>query len=395
MVLARLGCVWFPRRVDLRSTVLVVAASAASGAVAYKATESLQPEPTPATSPADGKEPGEGEAKPASEEGAEKPAAKADEPENLVLNLQPGGFVQQGSKVTLTFSADKLVKGGDAVEGLAIDDLVVLEDGEEASPAEGWRRFTSNFRGVRVNHRLLLDLSGSMATEKQLSALARAGNRYIEKVLAAKDSGDHFFAIDGFDGGPVVPIQSYTQDPTVLGQALANPCGTTLCKDPSTNLYGALSREIATFEAEAEAGDAPVSERAIVLFTDGIDQAGVATLKQTAAKNSETAVHVYTITVGSEADQERSAKLGKAGNAVAPEAGDIAKAAESIAERTPALAKHFYRFEYCTPKRGGKHELTLKIRHKVDDKLVLKGSLAQAFELTNTRFECDLPKPRL
>ena len=118
-------------------------------------------------------------------------------------------------------------------------------------------------------------------------------------------------------------------------------------------------------------------------------------MKQTVKTNTETAVHVYTITVGAEADQERTATLGKAGNAPPNETGDITKAAEAIAERTPALAKHFYRFEYCTPKRGGKHELKLKVRHKVDDKLVLTGELSQPFELTNTRFDCDLPRPRL
>ncbi len=374
--------------------MLVVAASAASGAVAYKATDSLQPtDPAPA-SVTDAK-PAGAEPKAEGDDGAAKPETKAEEPDNLVLNLQPGAFVQQGSKVTITFSADKLVKGGDAVEGIRAEDLVVYEDGEVASPSEGWRRFTSSFRGVRVNHRLLLDLSGSMATEKQLAALARAGNRYVEKVLGTKDSGDHFFAIDGFDGGPVVPIQTYTQDPEILKQALANPCGTTLCKDPSTNLFGALSREISSFEAELPEADAPISERAIVLFTDGVDQAGVASLKQTVKTNTETAVHVYTITVGAEADQERTATLGKAGNAPPNETGDITKAAEAIAERTPALAKHFYRFEYCTPKRGGKHELKLKVRHKVDDKLVLTGELSQPFELTNTRFDCDLPRPRL
>ncbi len=374
--------------------MLVVAASAASGAVAYKATEGLPSREMPAESASADNRSGSDARAP--EEGAGSgPEVKAEQPENLVLNLQPGGFVQQGSKVSITFSADKLVRGGDAVEGLTADDVVVLEDGEVASPAEGWRRFNSNFRGVRVNHRLLLDLSGSMATERQLAALARAGNRYVAKVLATKESGDHFFAIDGFDGGPVVPIQPYTQDPEALKQALSNPCGTTLCKDPSTNLFGALTREIATLESEATEGAAAVSERAIVLFTDGIDQAGTASLKETVKANGESAVHVYTVTVGAEADEKRTADLGKAGNVSATSEGDIAAAAESIAERTPALAKHFYRFEYCTPKRGGKHTLKLQLRHKVDDQTVLKGSLAQAFELTNSRFECDLPRPRL
>jgi hypothetical protein len=110
---------------------------------------------------------------------------------------------------------------------------------------------------------------------------------------------------------------------------------------------------------------------------------------------AESAAHVYTITVGTEVDQERAAGLGKAGNVSASEDSDIAKAAERIAERTPALAKHFYRFDYCTRKRGGKHTLTLKIRHKVGEQLVLKGSLSQPFELSNTRFECELPRPRL
>lgn len=374
--------------------MLVVAASAASGAVAYKATESLQSASPPSAESA-GEKTAPGDEKAAPAEGAKEEAPKGEEPETLVLNLQPGGFSQQGSKVSLTFSVDKQVKGGDAVEGITAEEVEVLEDGDVASPSEGWRRFTSNFRGVRVNHRLMLDLSGSMATEKQLAALARAANRYVEKVLSAQDSGDHYFAVDGFDGGPLVVIQDYTQDPALVRQVLANPCGTTLCRDPSTNLYGALKREVAMLEAEAQAQEGAVSERAIVLFTDGIDQAGVADLKETLKTNAESAVHVYTVTVGAEADPERAAALGKAGNAKPSEGSDVAAAAESIAARTPALAKHFYRFEYCTPKRGGKHTITLRVRHRTEPKVFLKGSLEQAFKLENEAFECDLPRPRL
>jgi len=345
--------------VALRNTLLVVAASAASGAVGYQAATALQSSPSAQEASAQTADDTSKTAAatdpsaPASGDGAD-PAKEPEPPETLVMNLQPAGFVQEGSRVSLTFSIDKNVKGGDAVEGVTAQDIIIEEDGEVASPDEGWRRFTADFRDVRVNHRLLLDLSGSMATEARLNALARAGARYVDKILATKDGANHFIAVDGFDGGPVVSLQRYTQDAQALKQALANPCGTTLCNDPSTNLNGALEAEIAALEAEA-ATTSGVSERAIVLFTDGIDQAGAATFKATLAKSAASGVHVYTITVGADGDQEHAGAFGKAGNFPAADPKALTKAAENVADRTPALAKHFYRVDYCTPKRGGTH----------------------------------------
>ncbi len=382
----------------IRNTLLIVAASAASGAVAYQAASSYQAsssEQAASASPSnDPAKSGAADPKAQGEGGSTDAATKVDEPETLVLNLQPGGFVQENSKLTFTFSVDKLVKGGDAVEGVTLEEIVVTEDGEVSSPDEGWRRFTSEFRDVRVNHRLLLDLSGSMATETQLDALARAGARYVDKVLATKDSGNQFIAIDGFDGGPVVSILGYTQDAMELKRALANPCGTTLCNDPSTNLHGALEAEITQLETEA-LEKTSIGDRAIVLFTDGIDQAGAADLKETLARSAASGVHVYTVAVGgSEGDQERLGAFGKAGNFPATELKDLTKAAEAVADRTPLLAKHFYRIEYCTPKRGGSHSLKLNVRHKGEQKTVLVGSLTQEFELKNDKFDCDIPRPK-
>lgn len=376
----------------LRNTLLLVAASATGGAVAYDAANSYRAEAAAQLEAAGTSVAG---AKAAGAEGAAAAGAviPVEEPETLVLNLQRGGFVQEASKLTFTFSIDKMVKGGDAVEDVTVDDLIVSEDGEVTSPDEGWRRFTSQFRDVRVNHRLLLDLSGSMATETQIEAIAVAGGAYIDKVFATKNTGTHFIAIDGFDGGPVVSIHTYTQDANSLKAALRSPCGTKLCNDPSTNLNGALQAEIAQLESEANA-EPPISDRAIVLITDGVDQAGAMDLKETLAKSEKSGVHVYTIAVGPQGDPQRLGAFGKAGNFPAKEPKDLKKAAEAVAARTPLLGNHFYRLEYCTPKRGGTHTIKLKVRHKGEGPEVLVGWLDQPFELQTEKFDCDLPKPK-
>jgi len=399
IVLATPRRLWFNRAVATSNTILVVAASAAVGAVGYQAVSNYQQSSAVSAdaSPASSDQPSDAAAKDPSAT-ASGDAKAGGEPEALVLTLQPAGFAQDGSKVSLTFSVDKGVKGGDALEGVTADDIIVEEDGEVASPDESWRRFTSLLRSVRVNHRLLLDLSGSVivgkkSTDDQLSALARAGAHYVDKVLATKDGSQHFIAVDGFDGGPVVSIQGYTQDAKALKAALANPCGETLCKDPSTNLNGALATEIATLETEA-ASDDSIGDRAIVLFTDGVDQAGSATFKSTLARSEASGVHVYTVAFGADVDQDRAGAFGKAGHFPASDLPSLTKAAEDVAGRTPALARHFYRLDYCTPKRAGIHTLKLKVRHRGEDKVVQWGSLRQDFEVKTDRFECDIPPPK-
>ena len=402
----------------LRNSLLVAAASAASGTVAYQAASSYQAKAqglaTTATDQANQARSKAGafasaaganagaagaklaEAKSAAEAKlAEGLAAAKDlaEPESLVLTLQKRGFSQQGSKLTLIFTIDKKVKGGDAQEGVTAEEVQLLEDDEEVSPDEGWRRFTSEFRDVRVNHRMLLDLSGSMTSEAQLQALARSGAHYVDKIFSTKDSGNHFVAIDGFDGGPVIPIVAYTQDAVELKRALSNPCVNELCKDPSTNLNGALEAELAQLEADADAEKSLV-ESAILLFTDGIDQAGTNDTKALLEKNAESGVHAYMIAVGTKGDPELLGKFGKSGVFPYEDPKGMTKAAGALAERTPALAKHFYRVEYCSPKRGGSHKLKLKIRHKDEQKVMQLGSLMQEFELGDDKFECDLPRPK-
>ena len=160
--------------------------------------------------------------------------------------------------------------------------------------------------------------------------------------------------------------------------------------DDSTNLNGALVSTLSLLQAQLSASDVAWKDGAVVLFTDGTDQAArvsSATAQQAVLSSSQ---HVFTVGLGGEVDERALQGLGKDGYWPVARAEQLDAAFVEIAGRVARLANRFYVLEYCSPKRNGTH--TLKVVATIDSPKdgVLTGSLTGQFDATGFSSGCEL-----
>lgn len=133
--------------------------------------------------------------------------------------------------------------------------------------------------GAPVSFAFLLDTSGSMKTEEKLQWAKRA----IQWVLRHSRPGDEF-ALFAFSDGRVRILADFGASPRELGGALRH-----LQPDGDTALYDALAATSSRMVRGAN------EKRAILLFTDGVDNASAISAEQLKATLEQVSIPVYPI----------------------------------------------------------------------------------------------------
>ncbi|MFK7807256.1 MAG: hypothetical protein AB8F74_05570, partial [Saprospiraceae bacterium] len=156
--------------------------------------------------------------------------------------------------------------------------------------------------------------------------------------------------------------------------------------DPSTNLNGAVMQSVAISDANAALyqNQGIINSSAIVIFTDGTDQAAWNTqedaLSSIGSSNGNT--KFLTIGLGDEIDKNVLKEIGVNGFAFAKNPSKLNETFAKIAQRVSDEANSYYLFQYCSPKRNGTNiKLKLEINGKVD-KQKHKGSVETTFDAT-------------
>ena len=174
------------------------------------------------------------------------------------------------------------------VEGLARDDFRVWVDGRQVAIES----FDSG-ADARVSLIFLQDLSGSMATGGKLEA----GRAALSGLVAAERPGDEL-ALVSFAGGRLAVDVPFTGDRDVFAEAMADWSG-----------YGttAIHDAVAWIPEISDEGRQP--KRAVVLVTDGVDNASelAPEVARQAVENARLPVYVF--------------GLGDHGDPLRPEAG--------------------------------------------------------------------------
>ncbi|MDP1827034.1 MAG: VWA domain-containing protein [Archangium sp.] len=342
------------------------------------------------------------------------PSVVSDQPtsSSRCLSLtEPGGTTgltaSLPSRVGLLFKVDTC--GGEPVSGLSGAQFEIFEDGKKVSAFESQQRVAPRGERFRLYSVVLLDLSGSMLRSGDFPQLQVAATRYLDEALAAGGDG-HRIALMTFDGReqpqPLVP---FTSDRAALQRGLDSlsatecsassdcaafserrTCAGWRCVDDSTNLNGAIVSTLGTLDAELAQSDVTWRDGAVVLFTDGTDQAARASAAAAQEAVLRSAQHVFTIGLGGEVDERALEGLGKDGYWPVAKADQLDAAFVEIAGRVAGLANRFYVLEYCSPKRNGTH--TLKVVATVDSPRDgrLVGSLSGQFDATGFASGCEL-----
>ncbi|MBE2251800.1 MAG: VWA domain-containing protein [Myxococcus sp.] len=329
----------------------------------------------------------------------------------LTLNVPEGQealSIAPPARVSLFFSVDTC--DGVPVSGLGAEAFEVQEDGKPLSALESKRAVRAKGQRFRMASVLLLDLSGSVLRTGDFGPLKDAAARYVRTVLGARDDGQRL-AIYTFDGRehPEVLVD-FTGDQAVALRGLEGletrqcsvnadcagftdrrTCAGWRCVDDSTNLNGAVVKTLDRLE-EALAQETLVAwkEGALVVFTDGSDQAARVSTFEMLERANRSTVRRFTVGLGGEIDEKTLRALGADGSWPVGKATALSEAFDAVAAKVTARANRFYLLEYCSPKRSGQHSAKVVARWTKADGETLTGGLSRTFDATGFASGCEL-----
>ncbi len=325
------------------------------------------------------------------------------------LRLRPQGdtAVSLPARISVLFTVDTCA--GEPVPGLTVADFTLSENGSPISPWESRMTLQPRAQQHRMHTALLLDMSGSILQSGAWPELRAAVERFVGEVLADPQSG-HQLALLTFDGRaqPTERV-AYTSDRlkllaaldalevrecTTNAQCSAFPdrasCAAWRCVDDSTNLFGAVVAGTQHVAQSLSAEGPTYRQAALVVFTDGTDQAARATRREAEEAIAASGVHAFTVGLGGEVDASALQALGPAGHFSATRPEELGAAFGGVASRLTALAGRFYALDYCSPKRRGRHSLELRAKWTAPDGVVLTGLLESKFDAEGFGPGCDV-----
>jgi uncharacterized protein YegL len=307
----------------------------------------------------------------------------------LSINIE-NQFVNLPSNVSVFFQVTDAAGNGQA--GLTEPDFNIYENGSLVSEFEAVRKIQPNERIFDYNIMLLLDLSGSVLGSENLNSLKQAANGFVDEVLPQEgesSQGAIKMEVWWFDGSENIKLlQPATSNKADLNEAISG-INADMSSDNSTNLYGAVVQgvEVASQRLSQTRQLDEIGSSAVVIFTDGTDQANRASKGQAieAVRNADRDIAFYTIGLGGEIDERVLADIGTTSFVSAVNIGELLNSFREIGDLINNRANSFYLLEYCSPKRSGDNQLTIEVV-----KGSLKGTANTIFNASNFNGSCNL-----
>ncbi len=255
------------------------------------------------------------------------------------------------------------------IVGLRLDgtraDFEILEDGQPISVFESAARIF-NDRRAEIYLSVVMDNSPSVAASGALEQSVAAAKGLVDQVMGPDATGIRIRV--AFFSKAYTVVQDFTSDPE-LAKAALDGLLVDQTGSNTTNLYGALIDAVDESDAAQVARAAAMRDGVftlgqVVFFTDGSDQAAVATLQQAQSAVQTSKDDVFLIALGGELNTDVLASLGKSGWALAETAEALEDAFAALALRVRLLQKRVYVLGYCSPKLAGHHTLTVRVKDK-------------------------------
>ena len=314
-----------------------------------------------------------------------------DDAENLNLRVTiENQFTNLPSNVSVFFKVDDLAGRGQA--GLTESDFNIYENGQLVSEFEAVRKIQPNEQVFDYNIILVLDLSGSVLGGESLTSLKNASKSFIDEVMpgvgeiSSQAIKTEIWWFDGAENLKLLTPQS--SNANTLKDAI-DGINASMSSDNSTNLYGAVIQgvEVATQRLVQTRQQDQIGSSALVIFTDGTDQANRATKGQAldAVNKADRDISFYTIGLGGEIDEAVLGQIGRTSFVSAINIGELLEKFSQIGDLISGRANSYYLLEYCSPKRSGNNQLTIEVV-----KGSLKGSANTLFDASNFNGSCNL-----
>lgn len=325
----------------------------------------------------------------------------------LSIRAPQGGLATAApAKVSLFFTVE--TSSGMPVPLLNADAFQISEDGSAISPLESQQTVQPRGQAYRMDSLLLLDMSGSILRGGNAPTLRQAAGHYIDEVLSQPEGQQ--IALMTFDGRAQPQlVAGFTSDAATLQHALDSllttecqvqadcavyadrrTCAAFRCVDDSTNLYGAVIAGVTTLESRLKAPDGiQFKDAVLVAFTDGQDQAARVSEATALERVSVTPVKVLTVGLGSDVDHDALNRIGKDGSFSAAQPAELEAAFSQAAAQVKGQANKSYVLEYCSPRRGGQHQLDLAVTASMPMGPI-QGALTESFDATGFTSGCSL-----
>lgn len=309
----------------------------------------------------------------------------------LKISIQES-FTSLPSKVSVFFKVND--NDGNPVPGLIGSNFRVFEKGRnddcfnQISSAESSADISSNAQIFTNTTFLVLDLSNSVLSGS-LPELKQASISFINNVMPTTPTDAKKMGIYWFDGQDELHLLQPVTNVVADLEAAIESITTDISDDPSTDLYGAIIKtaEIANATIDAFEGQDIFAAAAVVLFTDGTDQAARYTKTQAlnSVRNSDENISYFTIGLGSEIDQGTLSEIGVSGSVVASDTAELEQVFNQVSDNVAGQANSFYLFEYCSPKRDGSGRNELVIQAFDQDR---QGAVETSFDATGFTGGC-------
>lgn len=299
-------------------------------------------------------------------------------------------FVKLPSNVSVFFKVED--DAGNGVAGLSESDFIIYENGSEISSFEATRKIQPNEQVFDYHITLLLDLSGSVLGSENLASLKDAAKSFIDEVVPSEGAPSAQavkMEIWWFDGSEnIKQLQGQATDRATLKAAIES-ITPSMSSDNSTNLYGAVIQgiNVASQKLAQTRKLEEIASSAVVIFTDGTDQANRKTKGQAleAVKKADSDIALYTIGLGGEIDESVLKSIGKTSFVSAANIGELLDRFREIGDLINGRANSYYLLEYCSPKRSGSNQLTIEAV-----KGALKGHSNTFFDASDFNGSCNL-----
>ncbi|MDH3206543.1 MAG: VWA domain-containing protein [Gemmatimonadota bacterium] len=263
------------------------------------------------------------------------------------------------AKVTVTFQVS--TEAGAPVPNLSVDAFEILDNGQSDSGFESSKAFQPKPGRFQTSVALLLDMSGSITGSPAFPLLKTAAAAFVDNSL---DASGVVVGVWWFDGGSdLVQLVDFTDDSTALKAAI-DGLTEDVTRDNSTNLNGAVQLGIGVVEQQLQNGASGVSQAgALVIFTDGTDQASRVPAAAALSAVAATDISIYSIGLRGEIDETFLSRIGRSGSAFADNSDALLGQFSTVGDQIEAMANSFYVLAYCSPRRAGaSNQLTIRVR---------------------------------
>lgn len=265
------------------------------------------------------------------------------------------------AKVLVTFRVSTV--DGEPVPNIPVDAFELLDNGVSDSDFESSKAFQPKPGRFQTSVGLLLDMSGSITQSDALESLKSAAGAFVDKALEADGVAVGVWWFDG--AADIVQLTDFSGNADAIKDSIA-ALTADVTRDNSTNLNGAIRLGVEAVEDRMRDGAASgvAQAGALVVFTDGTDQANRVPASAALAAVDSSGIAIYSIGLRGEIDETFLRRIGRSGSAFADNSQALLSQFSGIGGRIEALANSYYVLAYCSPRRAGvNNQLTIRLRH--------------------------------